>query len=130
MCENGKLKRQTSANTKSTKQHNKAPLFQPQDCSYQTGARHMSYHAFCKTIRNHCQRHSVISPLYALQDSIQQFIKERKVAGQQQYMITWAATNMLRKHLPLLKAIGYQIAKAEKCQEICKLFGPKAGRLR
>ncbi|KAL0041860.1 hypothetical protein WJX79_007000 [Trebouxia sp. C0005] len=36
---------------------------------------------------------------------------------------------MLRRHLPLLKATGYQAAKVEACQEVHKLFGPRAGRM-
>ena len=130
ICNNGKARRQAAARL-GKKRYNSPPQFQPQDCrmNSETKATHMSYHAFCKTIRNRCQHHSVISPLYAHQDSIQEVIKERTVAGQKQYIITWTATNMLRRHLPLLKATGYQVAKAEKWQDIYKLYGPRAGRL-
>ena len=131
MCARGKLRRKMHTQ-KMAALTNNGPLCYHQHPADTTGtdpARHMSYHSFCKTMRNHCQHVSIIHPLYAHQDSIEEVLKKRTVRKQTQYMVKWTANNMLRQHIPLLKDSGYHIDKVQKCSEVGKMFGPTAGRL-
>ena len=72
--------------------------------------------------------HRVIPPLYAEQDMVERVNAECMSDGQKRYVVQWADTYMLCRHIPLHAETGYKPAEITTCPEFGRRFKPAAGK--
>ena len=134
MCTRGKEKKKAYNKIFKSLHRTQLPLAQKitrkgRDHTDVTTMKVHSLHGLIKHARNHSNNHNIVPPLYGHQDYIEEVVAESMTGGQKRYIVQWADTYMLCRHIYLHAKTGYKPAAVTGCHKLGKIAGPVVGKM-
>ena len=83
---------------------------------------------FAKYVRNASTNPQLTSLLYEEQEQPQNLLHNRQLRGQEEFLVEWAPTYVLNRHISKMSKLGYTPSRTLRSKKIGKMYGPNVAR--